>query len=48
MTGPGRVLTNADHRGVHRDDPVQVVLGIGLGEQDADHTARPTLRGSAR
>ncbi|MFD7630729.1 hypothetical protein ACFV7Q_32700 [Streptomyces sp. NPDC059851] len=33
FTGPGGVLTGADDPGVDRDGPVEVALGVGLGEQ---------------
>lgn len=33
LAGPGAVLAHVHSRRVDRDDPVQVAVGIGLGEQ---------------
>ncbi len=36
FTGPGAVLVHAHNRGVDRDDPVQLAVRIGLGEQGSE------------
>ncbi len=45
FASPGRVLMNAHDRGVNRDDPVQVAVSIGLGEQHGEHTLPSTIDG---
>ncbi len=37
FAGPGRVLVCAHHGGVHRDSPVEVVIGVGLRDQRGEH-----------
>lgn len=37
FAGSGRVLVGSHDRGVHRDDPVQLVIGVGLCQKRGEH-----------
>lgn len=37
FAGPGRMLVSAHDRGVHRDSPVEILVGVGLGHQRGEH-----------
>lgn len=37
LAGPARVLVGTDDGGVDGDDPVEVAVSVGLGEQSGEH-----------
>lgn len=45
FAGPGRVLVGTRNRGVHRNSPVEVLVGVGLGHQRGKHPLPGTVDG---